>query len=301
MQRQNFKNVRLIIGEPIYEMRVALKSACCAMGFERGNIQDTDKLSTVRDAIAEGRTDLLACNTQLLDGDFDGLIQQIRHGAVGTNPFVNIISLISMADSRTITKSMNSGTDAILVKPISPRQFIERVENMIHERKPFVVTTDYIGPDRRKGHRPGTQEIPRFEVPNPLKAKIAEKPDEGLLRAKIEAMVKVLNEQKIERHAYQVVYLVERIIPNYAEGKIDDGVISHLDRLRSVSKDLSRRVKGSRFANWDKDCRSLVNVVTRIGEASATPDPKDLGILQNLAEVLKFQFQPAERVATAAG
>lgn len=300
MERQNFKNVRLIIGEPSYELRVGLKSACCASGFERGHIQDTDKLSAIRDAVAEDRTDLILCNTHLPDGDFDSLIQQIRHGAVGNNPFINIISVISMADKQTITKSMNSGTDAILVKPISPRQFMERVENMIHARKPFVVTTDYIGPNRRKEHRSGTQEIPQFEVPNPLKAKIEAEPDEDKLRAKIEAMVGVFNEQKIERHAYQIVYLVERLIPKYAEGKIDDSVTSNLDRLRSVSSDLSRRVKGSRFANWDKDCRSLVDVVSRIAEASMTPAPKDLEILENLAEILKFQFRPAEKVANAA-
>ena len=49
MERQNFKNVRLIIGEPSYEVRIGLKTAICAAGFKHEHIQDTDKVSAVRD------------------------------------------------------------------------------------------------------------------------------------------------------------------------------------------------------------------------------------------------------------
>ena len=45
MELQNFKNVQLIIGEPSYEVRIGLKTAFCAAGFEHGHIKDTDKVS----------------------------------------------------------------------------------------------------------------------------------------------------------------------------------------------------------------------------------------------------------------
>ena len=49
MELQNFKNVQLIIGEPSYEVRIGLKTAFCAAGFEHGHIKDTDKVLAVRD------------------------------------------------------------------------------------------------------------------------------------------------------------------------------------------------------------------------------------------------------------
>ncbi len=300
MKRHNFKNVRLIIGEPSLEVRRGLRSVLSAEGFEHGNIQDTDKVLRVRDAIVNNNADLVVCHAYFSDGDFDNLIHQVRHHEVGNNPFVNVITFISTTDKKMISKSMNSGTDVILVKPISPGKVVERVENMIHERKPFVVTTDYIGPNRRPKHRPGTQKIPLIEVPNPLKAKVEGEPDEGKLRAEIDAMAKVLNDQKIERHAYQIVYLVERLVPTYAEGPVDDSAVADFDRLLAVLNDISRRVAGSRFFDWNENCQALVNVAGRIRETVITPNEKDLKNLWNLAQIFKSQFCPAERAVKVA-
>ncbi len=297
MERQNFKNVRLIIGEPSHEVRMGLKSVLSTKGFEHGNMQDTGKVSVIRDAVVNNQAELIVCDARLKDGDLDNLIHQVRHHEVGTNPFVNLITLIPTADKKTINKSMDSGTDAILVKPISPGKVVERINHMIHERKPFVVTTDYIGPNRRQKHRPGTQKIPLIEVPNPLKAKVEGEPDEDKLRAEIDAVAEVLNEQKIERHAYQIVYLVERLNLAYAEIPIDESAVADfVDRLRSVSNDISCRVDASSYTNWKELCLSLVDVVGCIEEAHMNPTGKDLDNLQKVAEIFKYDNSPADRM-----
>lgn len=297
MEHQNLKNVRLIIGEPSHEVRMGLKSVLSTEGFEHGNMQDTDKVSVICDAVVNNQADLIVCDARLTDGDLDNLIHQVRHHEVGTNPFVNVITLIPKADKKTISKSMDSGTDAILVKPISPGKVVERINHMIHERKPFVVTTDYIGPNRRQKHRPGTQKIPLIEVPNPLKAKVEGEPDEDKLRAEIDAMAEVLNEQKIERHAFQIVYLVERLNLAYAKSPIDESAVADfVDRLRSVSNDISRRVDGSRYANWKELCLSLVDVVGCIEETPIAPNEKDLKNLLNMAEIFKYDSSLADRM-----
>ena len=210
MEDWNFKSIRLIIGEPVEDIRFGLRSALTAAGFEQ--IEDTSRISTIRESIMNNGVDLLVCDMHLSDGDIDNLIHQIRHQEVGNNPFVTIITLIPTADEPMIKKVINSGTDDILVMPISPENLMKRVVHLIHKRKPFVVTTDYIGPNRRERHRPGTQKIPQIEVPNPLKVMVEDKPDWNKLQTEIEATAKLLNEQKIERHAYQIVYLLPLVL-----------------------------------------------------------------------------------------
>jgi len=297
MESQNFKNVRLIIGEPSDDIRSVLTSALSAKGFDPEYIQDTNKVSVIRDAVVNNQADLIVCDARLTDGDFDNLVHQVRHHEVGTNPFVNIITLVpTTADKQTITKSMDSGADDIMIKPIAQGDIMERIKHMIHGRKPFVITTDYIGPNRRTKHRPGTQKIPQIEVPNPLKAKVEGKPDEDKLQAEIDAMAEVLNEQKIERHAYQIVYLVERLIPAYDKFPINESAVADLvDRLRSVSNDISRRVDGSRYTNWKGLCLKLVDVVGCIEETPIAPNEKDLKNLRNLAEIFKYDNSPADQ------
>ena len=121
--------------------------------------------------------------------------------------------------------------------------------------------------------------------------------DEDKLQAEIDAMAEVLNEQKIERHAYQIVYLVERLIRAYAQLSIDESAIADfVDRLRSVSNDISRRVDGSRYTHWKEHCLSLVDVVGCIEETHIAPNEKDLNNLRNLAEIFKYENSPADRM-----
>ncbi len=60
-------------------------------------------------------------------------------------------------------------------------------------------------PNRRAEPRPGTQQIPEIEVPNPLKAKAKATATGDVnvddLQRDIDRVAEVLNQQKMERHA----------------------------------------------------------------------------------------------------
>lgn len=295
MEDWNFKNIRLVVAEPVEDIRFGLRDALSKAGFEQ--IKDTSRVSVVRESIVNNEVDLLVCDTHMSDGDIDNLIHQIRHQEVGNNPFINIITLIPKADRPMIKKVISSGTDDILVMPISPENLIKRVVHLIHERKPFVVTTDYIGPDRREGHRPGTQKILQIEVPNPLKVMVEDEPDWNKLQTEIKATALVLNEHKIERHAYQIVYLVEKIVQIYPMNPGDETVLANLDRLSLVSNDINYRVVGSHHAHWGELCRSLVRVMNRVRDAHMTPNDTDVFELRNLAEAFKNEISQEERAA----
>jgi len=299
MERCNFKNVNLVIAETNEAIRFGLRGALMRVGFER--VADTGDLSTVRDLCTKDDADLLICGSRLADGDCGGLIHRIRHNDLGRNPFVNIITMISAADENIIRKAINAGTDDILVMPFAPERLIERIALMVRERKPFVVTTDYVGPNRRTGHRPGSQVIPEIAVPNPLKAMVAAAPDRDKLRAEIAETAKTLNEQKIERHAFQIVYLTERIDRITTAMPDDDSVRPDLERLLWVSNDIGRRVAGTVYAHWDEQCRSLVGVMTRVRRANMKASARDLLELNGLARTFKLDIrdveQPAARIA----
>jgi len=295
MEQWHLKNIRLLMGEPSTDVRYGLRAVLSGAGFE--HIEDAGQVSVVRQAVMNNSVDLLVCDTHLPDGDFEQLIHQIRHHEIGDNPFLNIITIVPQTDEKTIKRVLGSGTDDILVMPISGGQLMDRVTHLIQERKPFVVTTDYIGPDRRKGHRPGTQKIPRVDVPNPLKTMVQERPNKENLRNEIAAMVTVMNEMKIERHAYQIVYLVERIAPTGDAAPDDGNLGQHLERLSWVARDIAHRVEGSLFADWGERCQALVALTTRIGEAGMKPAANDFDALRKLAQGFKTEISEEQRMA----
>lgn len=94
----------------------------------------------------------------------------IRHNELGTNPFICINGVAWSPKQALVNKVMGSGADVLVAAPISPSLILDRIEALVRSRKPFVVTSDYIGPDRRFLDDRGN-EIELMEVPNSLRAK----------------------------------------------------------------------------------------------------------------------------------
>ena len=300
MDNYSFENIRVLVGDPNREVRDAIRGGLYGQGFRY--IMVTDRMSVIETAVAANKVDLMVCDTELSDGDLYDLVYKIRHNELGDNPFIVITALITAPTPKTGKKIFDSGCDDLIPKPISTGLLFERVLNLARDRKPFVVTSDYTGPNRRAKPWPGTQQIPEIDVPNPLKAKATDDTSAEDLQAEIDEVSNMLNEQKMERHAYQIDYLVERIVPLYEDGTADESIVAHLDRLLYVSEDISCRLEGTRYRHVGELCLSMVNVVKAVRQAPLSPDRKDIALMPALAQAVKAAFRPqADVVALSRG
>ena len=149
-------------------------------------------MSVVSEVVDNNAVDLIVAENELQDGKISDLTRRIRHHEAGDNPFLVVITLMEELTSEAINNVIDSGTDDLLTKPISPALLIERVESLTRERKRFVVTTDYVGPTRRRKSRPGSQEIPEFKVPNSLQLKAAGLYDAERYRRRITEIARII-------------------------------------------------------------------------------------------------------------
>ena len=290
MENYSFENIRVLVGDPNREVRDGIRGGLYGQGFRY--IMVTDRMSVVETAVATNKVDLMVCDTELPDGDLYNLVYKIRHHELGDNPFILVTALITAPTPKMVKQIFDAGCDDLIQKPISTGLLFERVLHLARDRKPFVVTSDYIGPDRRLKPQPGTQQNPRIDVPNPLKAKATDNTSAEDIQAEIDSVANVLNEQKMERHANQINYLVERIVPLYEDGTADENIVPHLEHLLYVSEDISRRLEGTRYHHVGELCQSMVNVVRAVRQAPLSPDPKDIALMPALAQAVKSAFRP---------
>ncbi len=290
MENCGFENIRVLVGDPNREIRDAVRGGLYGHGFRY--IMVTDRMSVVETAVATNTVDLMICDTELPDGDLYDLVHKIRHHELGDNPFIVVTALITAPTPKMVKKLFEAGCDDLIPKPISTGLLFERDLNLARNRKPFVVTSDYIGPNRRATPRPGIQQNSQIDVPNPLKTKAADDASEEDIQAEIDRVANVLNEQKMERHAHRINYLVERIVPLYEDGTADESIVPHLDRLLYVSEDISRRLEGTRYDHVGELCMSMVSVVRAVRQAPLSPDRKDIALMPALAQAVKSAFRP---------
>ena len=115
--------------------------------------------------------DILLCDINLEGGSVCSSIRKLRHNQVGQNPFCSVILFIDEPTEDVVKAASEAGLDDLQVKPIVAQKILDRIVYLVEKRKPFVVTTDYIGPDRRKDHRQGSQKISSMPVPNSVEQK----------------------------------------------------------------------------------------------------------------------------------
>jgi len=192
----DFKGVKTLIGieNPILHRGVldAFRYAGCN---DMRQMHAHGDINLIEDEIF----DLIILSTQMGEAVFLPIIVDLRNGMLSHHAFPIVIMLIADAEYSHVREVISSGADDVLLMPLSLGTILSRASILAEKRKKFIITDDYTGPDRRTGARPGDPKIPLFDVPNPLRARLAgttkadfaievEQADHGIRLMKIEAL-----------------------------------------------------------------------------------------------------------------
>jgi len=77
-------------------------------------------------------------------------VRMIRTSEDSPNVFLPIIMLSSNSEVHHVTAARDAGVNEYLIKPFSARQLLQRIQTVIERPRPFIKTTSYFGPDRRR-------------------------------------------------------------------------------------------------------------------------------------------------------
>ena len=208
MSKLSFDSVDVLIYDPVSANRTTTRAAMYSLGFRR-----TETVSTLEDfvtALQNNPPDIALCEAQGATEELCALIQQMRQGGTGHNPFLVIIVTAWEKNSTLINQVVSSGADDLLLRPFSTTLLGQRIETHVDRRKGFVITTEYVGPDRRKDvHRASAAEL--FEPPNSLKMKAKDRLSGEVIARKLDTELKAAREklttEKLRRDSFQLCIL----------------------------------------------------------------------------------------------
>ena len=176
------------------------------------------------------------------------LVASIRRRIAAFNPFIATIATSFSATSSIINVAVNAGTDGILLKPFSQQQMYDQIFNLIERRRPFVVTANYIGPERRPRARFDGSSGPTIDVPNTLREKLirGRAYDPGEATAAIESTWGRVSREFSLRGAFQILYLI-RLAKAAIDDPTQEDAAKEISRLRETAKDLLARIVESQL------------------------------------------------------
>jgi DNA-binding response OmpR family regulator len=84
--------------------------------------------------------------------DFDGLglVRKIRNDESSVFPQVPIIMVTAYNETNHIYDALDAGMTEYLSKPLSASLLYLRISSVIENKRPFVRTREFAGPDRRR-------------------------------------------------------------------------------------------------------------------------------------------------------
>lgn len=248
----------------------------------------------VAEALALQAPDLVIVDVDHGEGEGFRLVRRLRMDPDFPNPFVSVIATTWQPTEALLQKVTNCGADALLVKPASPKQVMDRIAALVESRRKFVVSVDYIGPDRRKNPREGIQ-VATLDPPNSLGLKVLGQWERAGGKDAIGRGISWLNEQKMLRNAFHVGFLIEYALPGLGNAPPDRIAVDHLLRVPATVEDLLRRFSGQGGGDQGVEpaCRSLLAAIDGVRRApQVAPQADTLAALRTSALAIQRALNP---------
>lgn len=239
-QAIDLSRVKALVCEPSGLLRQGIRLALNNIGIR--TITEANTFLAAHKACEEGDHDFLIVNQEIEANDATYILREMRAGNLGKDPFIVTVMLLTSRDEPKIRAAMNCGPDDLLLIPFAPDQLMNRLKILVERRKPFVVTHDYIGPDRRTSPRPGATSATQFHVPNPMRARGQGMPMDRYLKSKQDSLAAIAVE-RIKRLAATIEWECNALLVSHRENKANaESNFRSLIKLGSVAEEMSIRV-----------------------------------------------------------
>ncbi len=262
-ENEAYQHAEILLYDTIAGSRQATRSILFNLGFR--NIQTISKLGEFKEELDGGAHDLVIADLTDQVDEVSHLVSRVRRGDIGANPFVVVILTSFELSALGLESALSSGADDLLMRPLSTGQIQRRIRALVEVRKDFVVTSDYIGPDRRTDpERPTKAEL--VEVPNSLRACV----EEGPVSARETAnQIAEMREKVAEEHLLRLSVRmgVEAHRFSHAEQGSDDAL-----RSRIVIEDTASDI-GSRIGPTRGQASSLTKMLLNVLAGTQKVDP----------------------------
>jgi two-component system chemotaxis response regulator CheY len=157
----DFSKLRILIIENRTLMRRLLMEMLRGFGVQ--HIYQANGVPRAIEYVHGTKLDAIVLDFFLDELDGADFAKHIRHDEYCCNRAVPIQLVTGMPDNHTVIKVIDACVNGMLAKPIAPKDLYHRLETMIANPKPFVITNDYVGPTNSRKAPPMAMQLMRHK------------------------------------------------------------------------------------------------------------------------------------------
>lgn len=145
----DFKNVNVLVVESSKPMFRLVKDVLHIFGVPGVNIYDAYSPEEAFKLFKDVRHDLVIADW--LENPDRGiqLTRTLRMDSTTPNPYVPIIMTAGSGHLSRVLRARDAGISEYLVKPFSAQALADRISRVIEKPRKFILSPNYVGPERR--------------------------------------------------------------------------------------------------------------------------------------------------------
>lgn len=148
MDTTDLKNLCILLVEDHPGSRRLTRSMLNHIGIR--NVEEAIDGKDALASLAASRPDLIICDWNMKPMDGLDFVKQVRVGENPDEKTIPIIMLSAHAERQRVEIARDAGVNEFLVKPVSIGTLHDRIRAVAGNHREFIVSNDYVGPDRRR-------------------------------------------------------------------------------------------------------------------------------------------------------
>lgn len=149
MRNYNLKNLDILIVESHSHMRRIIRDILQTLGVKR--IHEATNETEAIEIFQNKSIDMVLTDwSPAVDGI--ALLHKLRDMGASSNPYVPVVIMSANTEPRHIFQARDRGVTEFLAKPIIAKLIYSRICSVIERSRPFIRSSSFFGPDRRRRH-----------------------------------------------------------------------------------------------------------------------------------------------------
>jgi two-component system, chemotaxis family, chemotaxis protein CheY len=144
----SFQSLQVLLVDDNQHMRTIASAVLQSAGVRV--VREASDGAVALEILREHAVDVAIVDFNMFPLDGVEFTRLVRNSPDSANPYLPIIMMTGHSEKRRVFEARDAGVTEFMVKPITAKAILDRINAVIFHPRPFVKTEEYFGPDRRR-------------------------------------------------------------------------------------------------------------------------------------------------------
>ena len=144
----DYSSLKIMLVEDNQHMRSIVTAILKGSGIR--NVRESRDGAEALDMLRQFPADIALVDFNMHPIDGVEFTRMLRNAPDSSNPYLPIVMITGHSERSRVIEARDAGVNEFVVKPLTARALLSRLDSVIMRPRPFIRCKTYFGPDRRR-------------------------------------------------------------------------------------------------------------------------------------------------------